>query len=343
MIRVRECPSVHPEWDAFVLESPQATLFHLSVWKDIVQKAYGHHAVSLAAELDGELHGLLPLFLIRSRLFGRALVSVPFADYGGICARTSDATTALVTAAADLARRFGVDHVELRHSDPVGVDIPTGTDKVSMTLTLPADIDTLWKQLPLERRSRIRKAQTAGLLATVHGPEAGAEFYRTFSQNMRDLGSPVHSRRFFEYIASCLSGHTRIILVSHQGVTVGVAWCLSFRDRLMVPWSSSLRSHFSLYPNFLLFWSALEYACRNGYRTFDFGRSSPDSGTYTFKRGWNAVPRPLPWQYLLLKGRRIPEPSLQQERYRLFVTLWRHLPLSVANRLGPRLRRSISL
>ena len=309
----------------------------------MIQRSYGHQAFFLGAETDGAICGILPLFFIRSRLFGRAMVSLPFVDYGGVCSVDNEATRQLFETALIRARELGVSYIELRQIAPVGLDLPVSTEKVSMILNLPTSLDDLWKQLPLERRSRIRKAQTFGLTVKVHGAEAYRQFYRVFAENMRDLGSPVHSEGFFQQVAVAFPEETRIIIVRHGENTVGAGWCLCFKDRLMVPWSSTLRRYLKLYPSFLMFWAALEYAFKQECRVFDFGRSSVGSGTYEFKRGWMAKSEPLNWQYAMLDGGQIPEPAVQHSRFRVLVKLWKRLPMPIANTIGPLVRRYIPL
>ena len=51
-----------------------------------MEKTYKHKLVYLVAKEEGELKGVLPLFLMKSFIFGKKLVSVPFALYGYVCA-----------------------------------------------------------------------------------------------------------------------------------------------------------------------------------------------------------------------------------------------------------------
>jgi len=74
------------EWDAYVLKHPNSTFFHQIGWKNVAERTYKHKPVYLIARKEGEVRGVLPLFLMRSMIFGKKLVSVPFAPYGGVCA-----------------------------------------------------------------------------------------------------------------------------------------------------------------------------------------------------------------------------------------------------------------
>jgi CelD/BcsL family acetyltransferase involved in cellulose biosynthesis len=95
------------------------------------------------------------------------------------------------------------------------------------------------------------------------------------------------------------------------------------------------------YVNTLLYWEQLRFAVSAGYRVFDFGRSSLDSGTYDFKRQWGAEPVPLNWQYWLAPGQGMPGLTPSSPKFRLAVRAWQHLPLAIANRLGPRLVKDL--
>ena len=102
-------------WDAFVQRCPQATFFHRVGWREILEDVFRHRPHYLIAERKGEISGVLPLAEVRSLVFGKALVSLPFCVYGGPAADDGDTERALVTAAAELARSLGVDYLELRN------------------------------------------------------------------------------------------------------------------------------------------------------------------------------------------------------------------------------------
>ena len=91
----------------------------------------------------------------------------------------------------------------------------------------------------------------------------------------------------------------------------------------------------------LLYWSVLQYAVREGYRLFDFGRSTVGAGTYRFKKQWGAEPEQLHWHYCLPPGADMPALNPQNPKFRLATKVWQHLPLGIANLLGPRIVRNL--
>lgn len=341
-VHVVRCDDPDSAWNALIeSDAHRASAFHLLEWRRIISRAYGHDAHYLLATESGRVTGILPLFFIKSRLFGRALVSLPFTDYGGICANTQPAVTALLEEALSLGRTLHADYVQLRHREPVSGVPASEPHKETFLLELSDDPQRLWTNLPSERRNRIKKARRMGVTSRLAGAEGLEAFYRVFSENMRDIGSPVHSPEFFRQILAELDERAKILLVERGREAIGGAICLFFRDTLHIPWVSSLRRHFALNPNMILYWTAIEYACLNGYRTLDFGRSSKGSGTYEFKRQWGATPHQLPWSSYPLNGKPAPTFAPEGLRDRLMIECWKRLPLAVSRHLGPRVRRLI--
>jgi CelD/BcsL family acetyltransferase involved in cellulose biosynthesis len=154
---------------------------------------------------------------------------------------------------------------------------------------------------------------------------------------MRDLGTPVYSRRLFEETLRAFPDRASVFVVRQSGVACAAGVSVRFRDVVLVPWASSLREYRALCPNMLLYWTMLEHAVSNGATTFDFGRSSPGSGTHAFKVQWGASATPLHWEYALLTARAVPDQGPSNSRFRTAIGLWKHLPQWVANSMGPAL------
>src|SRR4051794_23788890 len=185
-------------WDAYVKTAPDASNYHRWVWKDVIQDACGHETYHLAALSNGRIQGVLPLSWMKSRLFGNFLVSVPFFSYGGVLACGEDARVALLGRAVELARRLGARHIELRQGAESNVGWRDLTAKVTMEVPLPATVDELWNRLSPKHRKRIRFARKSGLTVEWGGRDAVDDFYAVFATNMRNLGTPVYSRAWFE-------------------------------------------------------------------------------------------------------------------------------------------------
>ena len=333
--------AAQPEWDRYVASHPAATGYHVWGWRRVFEEAFGHETVYLSAREDGEIVGVLPLVVFRSALFGRFAVSLPFVNYGGVCARDGEVSEALIERARAIAVERRLAHVELRHTARLLPALPAREHKVGMYLALERDAARAFELIDRKARNQVRKAEKSGLTARSGGAELLDAFYRVFARNMRDLGTPVYSIRFFERVLSTFPDRARVFLVDHGDVTVAGGITLSHRDTLEVPWASSLREYRTQCPNNLLYWRIIEHAIAEGFRTLDFGRSTPNEGTFQFKQQWGAAPRPLHWEYVLRGGGALPNLSPSNPRYRKAIDLWTRLPLPITNWLGPHIVRSI--
>ncbi|HWG29791.1 MAG TPA: FemAB family XrtA/PEP-CTERM system-associated protein [Steroidobacteraceae bacterium] len=329
-------------WDAYVQSRPEAAAYHRYGWRKVIRGVFDRETYYLGARgAHGELCGVLPLVRLKGLVVGDVLVSLPYFTYGGVVASHAAAQSGLVQAACDLGKRLGVDHIELRHRSNACPALPARTDKVSLLLDLPASAAELNKALPAKLRSQIKRPQREGVSAVNGGEELLEEFYRVFAVNMRDLGTPVYPRSFFAAVLREFPSETRVFVVRHAQGPVAAGLVLGHGSALEIPWASSLRNFNALGVNMLLYWSVLEYACGAGYRRFDFGRSTVDSGTFRFKRQWGAQPEQLHWHYWLRGGGAPPVLNSSNPKFKLAVSAWQRLPLSVANRIGPMLARNL--
>ena len=333
---VRVVPAAsESDWDGYVSQHPDATADHLWRWREIFDGVFGHEAAYLLARRGDATVGVLPLVRFRSRIFGRFVVSLPFLNYGGVLADDEAAAAALVEGAVDLAQRFGARHVELRHVRRQLPDRPCRQHKLQLTRPLPATSEELWNGIDRKVRNQVRKAQKEGLVAVSGGRELVSEFYDVFARNMRDLGTPVYSRRLFEETLRLFPDRARVFVVRRGQLAVAAGVDVRFRDVTLVPWASSLREYRALCPNMLLYWSMLEQAISDGARTFDFGRSTPGAGTHSFKIQWGATAVPLNWEYVLLSTHGLPDQGPSNSKFQAAIGIWKHLPQWVANSMGP--------
>jgi FemAB-related protein (PEP-CTERM system-associated) len=206
---------------------------------------------------------------------------------------------------------------------------------------LAASGEDLWRQTDRKVRNQVRKAQKEGLEARAGGVELVDDFYGVFARNMRDLGTPVYPKRLFVETLRTFPTRATIFLVQTGSRAVAAALAIRFRDTVIVPWASSLRSFRHLCPNMLLYWTMLERAAAEGAREFDFGRSSPDSGTHQFKLQWGASAVPLYWEYPYLAAGDIPDHGPTNPRFQAAIAIWKHCPLWFTNTVGPHLVRAI--
>jgi FemAB-related protein (PEP-CTERM system-associated) len=308
---------------------------------DVVRKAFGHRTLYLSAERNGVVVGVLPLVFFTSRLFGRSTVSMPFLNYGGVLADDGDVERALLDRAIAETRTAGGASLELRHTRQLFPELAAKQHKVAMTLGLEGTPERQWEQLDRKIRNQVRKAEKSGLTVQCGGSELVRDFYAVFARNMRDLGTPVYGVRFFEEVLGTFADRARVLLVSTHQHPVAASIVLWHGTSMEVPWASALREYNPLCPNVLLYWHMLRFAIERRCTVFDFGRSTPNEGTFHFKRQWGAEPQPLVWEYWMADGRPVPDLSPKNPKFSAAIKAWQRLPVRVATLLGPHIVRHI--
>jgi len=329
------------EWDAYLSRRGGDSLWHRSTW-DRVFAVYGLPVIRLAARRDGQIVGVLPLVLQRSRLFGSHLVSLPWFDAAGIVADDGAAQSALVEAALKLAGENGLDRLNLRQADAIEGWEVERDDKVVMRLKLEKDPDVLWKRFDPKVRNQVRKAEKSNLTAASGGLELIGDFYRIYAANMRDLGSPSHSQRFFETVLSSFPQEAKIHVVRLEANVIGAGLTIANSSRLEIPWASSLQEFNRLCVNHLLYWHMLRQACIDGFSHFNYGRSTKGSGQHHFKRQWGADELPLFWYALDRAGACVVDTRPPQSEFSTAIRVWQKLPLWLTRWLGPKIIRQVS-
>lgn len=331
---------LEPTWNEYALKNG-ASVYHDTRWIYLIKKVFGHNSHHIIALEDGDVVGILPLVQLKSVLFGNFLVSMPFFNYGGAIANDEVIEGKLMQRAVEIALELGADHIEFRDSVKRDNSWPSRTDKVSMILELPDTAELLGEQIGSKKRSQIRRPQKEGIGSIAGGIELLNDFYRVFSINMRDLGTPVYSKTFFSEILKTFPKESTIVVLRINEKPISAAFLIGFRGQLEIPWASTIRAYNKFSPNMLLYWEVLKLAIESGYRTFDFGRSSVNSGTYRFKKQWGAAPKQLYWHYWLAEGKEMPQLTPSNAKYKMGIKIWQHLPTFMANGLGPSIVKNL--
>jgi FemAB-related protein (PEP-CTERM system-associated) len=331
-------------WDHFVHAHPDATFFHLAAWKTVIHRAFAHHPYYLFAEQDGAIAGILPLFQVKSALFGHRLISNPFCVYGGILAASPEAHQALATHAAWLRARLRADSVELRYlSPPPGACLPPDWQpRPALYATFrrpisPSDDENL-KAIPRKQRAVLRKTLEKGAL-TAQTDHNIAVLHRIYARSVRNLGTPVFARRYFKILAETFGPAMDVLTVRQNGLAQAAVLNFYFRDQVLPYYGGGTAAARATGANDFMYWEVMRRAAASGYRLFDFGRSKQGTGAYAFKKNWGFAPEPLAYRILLGPNQRMPEISPSNPQFGLMIKLWKKLPLPVANALGPHLVR----
>lgn len=329
-------------WDDFVRGCTQATFFHRSGWQALIREVFRHDTYFFFAESGaGEgIRGVLPLGHIKSRLFGNALVSLPFSVYGGVAALDEQAASALEREAERMAERLGVDHLELRNVQRRHADWPLQDLYVTFRKPIePKEEDNLLA-IPRKQRAMVRKGIKNGL--TSHIDTSVDRFFALYADNVRRHGTPALPKTYFKALLRIFGPDCEVLTVcSPDGHPISSVLSFYFRDEVLPYYAGDAPAARELAANDFKYWELMRRACARGLKVFDYGRSKQNTGSYAFKKNWGFEPTPLHYEYRLYKSDSVPQNNPSNAKYRLLIAAWRRMPIQLTNWLGPKIVRNL--
>jgi len=326
-------------WDDFVFECAEATFFHRAGWKDIIETVFRHRTFFLMAEQGGEVVGVLPLAQIKSRLFGHSLSALPFCVYGGPVGSAA-AIERLEQEADRLARELGVEHLEYKLMSARHEDWPRQDLYVTFRKAIDPDVEANMKAIPRKQRAMVRKGIKNELASHI---DADVDrFFALYSDNVLRHGTPALPKAFFARLKQVFGADCEVLTVtSPEGKPLSSVLSFYFRDEVLPYYAGDDTEARALAANDFKYWELMRRACERGVRIFDYGRSKVGTGPYSFKKNWGFEPTPLSYEYVLYRRDEVPQNNPMNPKYRLFIALWRRLPLAVANTIGPHIVRNL--
>ncbi len=344
-VRIRALDAASaPAWDEFVRATETATFFHRAAWEGVIRAVFGHATHYAFAEQDGAIVGVLPLARMKTFLFGDVLASTPFCVYGGMAAVTPEAEAALEAHAIDLQKKLGAPALEFRRigaEDEGWLGRPPLYYTFRKTIVLTGDDEKdMARNIPRKQRAEVRKGFKRGLTSVSNSDTD--TLHRVYAESVRNLGSPVFPRRYFRALADSFPGEHDVTTVLHEGVPVASVLNFHFRGEVLPYYGGGTVAARHLSANEVMYWEVMRRAGNErGATRFDFGRSKAGTGAFDYKKNWGFEPEQLHYCYRLAPGAAIPENNPNNPKYRLFITMWKRLPVPVANVLGPPLVRGL--
>jgi FemAB-related protein (PEP-CTERM system-associated) len=332
-------PGDRGRWDHFVLNCHEASFFHRAGWQSVIENAFGHKTWFLYAESNGSIQGVLCLAEIKSRLFGHSLASLPFCVSGGIAADTEAARMALDSAAQELASRLKVGHLEYRNLRPLHADWPSKDLYVTFRKEILPEVEQNMLAIPKKQRAMVRKGIKAGLQSCID--DDIDRLFSAYSASVHRLGTPVFPRKYFRLLKETFGKDCEILTITNEGRAVSSVLSFYFRDEVLPYYGGGTEEAREVAGNDFMYWELMRRACEQGYRIFDFGRSKVGTGAFDFKKNWGFAPQPLHYEYQLHRAKKMPDNNPLSPKFRLFIKMWKRLPLPLANILGPHIVKDL--
>lgn len=334
----------HARIEAWLAARPDATAFHRPAWVLASARGTGQEALFLTVDDGrGAIRGYLPLTLVHSPLFGRALVSSGFAVGGGIVADDPTDAMQLARAAVALGEERGCTSIELRGGAAPGPGWAVRSDShVGFVRPLAEDDATELSAIPKKHRAEVRKGLERGYKVEVgRGEQLRAAHYALFCRSVHNLGTPVFPRSLFEEVLEAFGEASDILVISDEAGPLSSVLTLYHAGVCMPYWQGADRRARAARSNEVLYFRLMGHARARGCTLFDFGRSKVGSGPALWKRTWGFTPEPLDYYTYTAPGHEPRDINPSAPQYRARIALWKRLPPAVADRLGPFIARGL--
>ena len=196
------------------------------------------------------------------------------------------------TKRADLGRARKVAYIELRDCAAAGPGWQSRGDLYAgFEGPIARDEADNLKQIPRKQRAVVRKALEQGFTISIE--RSIQPFFDLYARTLRDHGTPILPRRFYENLLTVFGEACEILTVSKDGVPTSSVMSFFYRDKVLPYYTGSLVEARRSGANDMMYWALMRRAVERGATVFDFGRSKVGTGPYSFKSNWGFTPRPI--------------------------------------------------
>ncbi len=328
------------EWVDYLMSDPAADICQHFAWGDIFGDTFGLDTILIVYRENGKIAGGLPLILFDQKITGRAMVSMPFLNYGGVLGVNDDIKKTLVDTGRQVLEKISADYLEMRHTaQGIGTLADhTIQNRSTFRLDINRSTEEIFKNFKKQLRTRIRRAEKQGL-DYYQGQDRLDHFYDLFAMAMTEHGTPVMPKKFFASILKYLSEYAQMMIAYKDNKPVGGKLVLKFKNRATMTWGCYPNRYKNLLANYHLTWELIQQLAGSEIELVDFGRSAIDSGGYIYKTNWGTEVIPIYVDYIASDKDRIPLLKPENAKYRMAISLWKKLPVCITKIAGPRLAR----
>ncbi|MDH5543460.1 MAG: GNAT family N-acetyltransferase [Nitrospinota bacterium] len=322
----------------------EITVYHSEEWKEILAKTYGYHDMSYGYGSD--LGILAPGMIVNNRILRkRFLLSLPFSDEAGPVSSTCNIKQIenFFLFVDETLMNEKLDYVELKGvSKHVAEEAKKfNYDTIYRNYTFRIDLSQSLESLQGNLHHNIKRILKKNRPIRIDsGPgKMINEYYAMHRHTMKNLGTPPHSRAFFENISKLLGENAEFHHALLDGKLVASILVLTDQTNYCARYfaGASYENLKNLNATTYLFMNAIKSAKNKGVRYFDFGVSREGTGVWNYKQKWTKY-EPIEVHYII-KGKTKDYIDPRNRKIELFSHIWRnYLPEGIANLIGPFIR-----
>lgn len=229
------------EYNKFILNNPDSTIYHTIEWKNIIEKNFGYEPFYLLARnTEDKICAVLPLFLAKN-IYGKRLDSIPQSPYGGLIGDLTHKKL-LIDQAIELKKQLNCKLLSIRDA-PFQSDIIFKEFDMKKCINWDRQIvkiedpETMWNNLKKNNRENIRKAIKNNInIVKANTEEELKEFYYLISLTYKRLGFIVFPYEFFLDIWKTMrpKGYVEVLTVKSNGEAVASALNFLFNNHFFI-------------------------------------------------------------------------------------------------------------
>lgn len=343
MLHIENASAAHcPEWQRFVDEHPFAHPMHHWGWHEVLAEASSVKPIFLVArEGNGKVQGILPAYYSNSVIYGSHVSTFE----GGVLARSGETGLALMRHLESISSTLRSRYLLVRGSCNSDDREPTfSVEFVNTKVNTAINEKEIWNGLKKKTRWYVRQGEKQKFSVRLGADRNDvAQFYRVYAKHVHRLGTPVFGSNFMSAIVTHLgSSRVRLLLVEDSSEVIGGMLIVLGNKCWLDLYAIIDYRYRDTGVNYLLYWTAIKLACREGAQALNLGRSAIDGGVHAFKRKWSDDDELLKYDYYCYGQQTARESGNHYYGKRTFSQrCWSFLPLSVANRVGPIIRRGV--
>lgn len=314
-------------------------------WITNITKHYSYPGIRVTSRAS-EVNGSLTLLHITHPLFGNYLLSAPYASYGGFAFRSPEVRDALLVKARELADELNVQYAVVRF-DGGSATPPPGWIQNPLYCTyiteFPDSLEALFASFSAKHRYYIRKSEKHGLSVRFGHLDLLDDAYEGMAGGMHELGSPFHSKAYFQGMAQLLDTSLSFVaMYDSQGKVAAGGVYVTEGKTVVSLYANVFRRYREENAGEFLYWSAMQHYHQLGIRSFNMGRSPVGPRNEVFKMKWRPKRQELAYWYYLRTLKKIPDINQRNPQLQGAIWTWQHLPRPLVRALGPYLIRGVA-
>lgn len=344
-------------WDEFVVSHPNGRFSQTAAYKKVLEETYGYAAKYFFLKKNNQILAVLPAFYWKNIFRINNLISVPFADYGGILVKD------ISKPEIDIFINFVKEAIDELNAPFLRIRANINLDKQDYLLNyfikkkndrraiLKLDHpNILWEKI-FDRSVRkcVNTAHREGLACEIETSQDSISnyFYPLYLQTMKRFGTPPHSLLYFQNKLKYFGSKMKLFLVRDKDIIVAALLGFAMGQTVQITKTVSDAKYWHKRPNDLAHWEFIKWAAENNFTYFDFGPVRyPNQAKYKIKWGARLSDN---YSYCLfnktvekadkIKLKRLSESGKLFEKY--LAKSWSYLPLLMTQYFGPFIRKNM--